>query len=53
MVQLCGDVDGTLGPLVGTILFTGSFRAPYLFTAALLACFIPLAARLVRGHTRR
>jgi MFS family permease len=47
VIQLCGDIGGTLGPLVGTVLFVGSFRAPYLVTAILLACFIPLATRLV------
>ncbi len=53
MVQLCGDAGGTLGPLVGTVLFTGGFRTPYLATAVLIACFIPLATRLVRGHAKR
>ncbi len=48
VLQLCGDIGGTLGPLVGTVLFAGSFRAPYLATAILLVCFIPLAVRLVR-----
>ncbi len=47
MVQLCGDIGGTLGPLVGTVLFTGGLRAPYLASAVLIACFIPLAARLL------
>ena len=50
VLQLCGDIGGTLGPLVGTVLLAGSLRAPYLVTAFLLACFIPLAARLVRWN---
>lgn len=52
MVQLCGDIGGTLGPLVGTVLFTGSLRAPYLASAVLIACFIPLAARLLPAKRR-
>ena len=48
MLQLCGDVGGTLGPLVGTVLFAGGLQAPYLLAAGLLACFIPVALRLVR-----
>ena len=52
VLQLWGDIGGTLGPLVGTVLFAGSLRAPYLVTAVLLACFIPLAARLVRWNAR-
>lgn len=51
-LQLWGDVGGTLGPLVGTVLFAGGLRAPYLATAVLLACFIPLATRLVRWNAR-
>ena len=50
VLQLWGDIGGTLGPLVGTALFAGSLRAPYLVTAVLLACFILLAARLVRWN---
>jgi len=50
VLQLWGDIGGTLGPLVGTTLFTGSLRTPYLASAALLCCFIPLAARLVVGE---
>ena len=47
VLQLCGDFGGMLGPLVGTVLFTNSLRAPYLATAALLTAFIPLAVRLL------
>ncbi len=50
VVQLCGDIGGTLGPLIGTTLLAGSLRAPYLATALLLTCFIPLALRLMRWN---
>jgi MFS family permease len=52
LLQLCGDVGGTLGPLVGTALLAGSTRVPYLGTAALLACFVPVAAWLVKVEER-
>lgn len=51
VLQLCGDVGGTLGPLVGTALFAGSARTPYLVSAALLASFVPFAVRLARRET--
>jgi MFS family permease len=46
LLQLCGDVGGMLGPLVGTALFAGNTAVPYLGTAALLACFVPLGVWL-------
>jgi MFS family permease len=52
MLQLCGDLGGMLGPLVGTALFAGNTRVPYLGTAAFVACAIPLSlwlARVERG----
>jgi MFS family permease len=52
ILQLCSDAGGTLGPLVGTALFAGSLRAPYLATAVLLAACIPFATRLLRIGTR-
>lgn len=52
MFQLCGDVGGTLGPLVGTALFAGNTAVPYLATAALVACFVPLALWLARLERR-
>lgn len=51
VLQLCGDVGGTLGPLVGTALFAGSARTPYLVSAALLASFVPFAVRLARRES--
>jgi MFS family permease len=52
MLQLCGDVGGMAGPLVGTVLFAGSTAVPYVGTAVLLACFVPVAAWLARVETR-
>jgi predicted MFS family arabinose efflux permease len=47
VTQLCSDFGGMLGPLVGTALFAGDESRPYLFTAILVACFIPVALTLV------
>jgi MFS family permease len=52
LLQLCGDVGGMLGPLVGTALFARNTAVPYLGTAALLACFVPVGAWLARIETR-
>ena len=52
LLQLCGDVGGMLGPLIGTALFAGSVAIPYLGTAALVACFVPAAAWLARIERR-
>ncbi|HEX3343918.1 MAG TPA: MFS transporter, partial [Polyangiaceae bacterium] len=52
LLQLCGDVGGMAGPLVGTALFAGSTAVPYLGTAVLLSCFIPIAAWLARAEGR-
>ncbi len=46
MLQLCGDIGGTLGPLVGTALLARDLETPYLSTAALLALSLPFAIRL-------
>ncbi|HEX8795145.1 MAG TPA: MFS transporter [Polyangiaceae bacterium] len=46
VLQLCGDLGGMAGPLVGTALFAGSTTMPYLGTAAFVACFFPVAAWL-------
>jgi hypothetical protein len=51
-MQLCGDVGGMLGPLVGTALFAGSSVLPYLGTAGLVTCFIPVALWLARLERR-
>jgi len=47
VMQLCGDVGGMLGPLVGTVLLSGG--AAYVVSAALLGLAMPLALYLVRA----
>jgi ACDE family multidrug resistance protein len=53
LLQLCGDVGGMLGPLVGTALFASSTALPYLGTAGLVACSVLPAAWLARIEVRR
>jgi MFS family permease len=53
LLQLCGDVGGMLGPLVGTALFADSTALPYLGTAGLLACAVLPASWLARMEVRR
>lgn len=48
VLQLCADVGGMLGPLVGTSIITGHIELAYSLTAALMACFIPVAMWLQR-----
>jgi MFS family permease len=50
LLQVCGDAGGMLGPLVGTALLAGSTAVPYVGTAALAACFLPLAIWLASGE---
>jgi MFS family permease len=52
LMQFCGDVGGMFGPLVGTALLAGSTVVPYVGTAVLAACFVPLAAWLGSVETR-
>jgi MFS family permease len=52
LLQLCGDVGGMLGPLVGTALFAGDVAIPYLGTAVMVACFVPSAVWLARLERR-
>jgi MFS family permease len=42
ILQLCGDVGGVLGPLVGTALLAGNSALPYLATAAVVLAFLPV-----------
>lgn len=51
-MQLAADVGGMLGPLIGTALFAGSSMLPYLGTAGLVTCFIPVALWLARLERR-
>jgi MFS family permease len=48
LLQLCGDVGGMFGPLVGTSLFAGGTVLPYLGTAGLVLCVAPLGMWLSR-----
>jgi len=50
LMQLCGDVGGMLGPLVGTAVLSGG--SAYVAAAVLLACMLPLAFRLARESRR-
>jgi MFS family permease len=52
ILQLCGDLGGMLGPLVGTALFAGNTAVPYVATAGLLTCFVPVALWLANGEHR-
>ncbi|MEO6772359.1 MAG: MFS transporter [Kofleriaceae bacterium] len=52
VLQVCGDLGGMLGPLVGTALFAGAIELPYVLTAGLVAAFIPVALWL-RSVERR
>ena len=51
VMQLCGDVGGMLGPLVGTAVLSGT--SAYLAAAALLAIMFPLAVWLARASRER
>jgi MFS family permease len=42
ILQLCGDVGGVLGPLVGTALLAGSSALPYVGTAVVVLAFLPV-----------
>ena len=46
MLQLCGDVGGMLGPLVGTTLLASDLMTPYLVSAGVTALAMPLAIGL-------
>ena len=46
VMQLCGDVGGMLGPLVGTAILAGG--SAYVAAAVLLALMLPLAINLAR-----
>jgi len=53
MLQLCGDLGGTLGPLVGTALLASSLTTPYLVSAGLVLLAAPLAVHLASREARR
>lgn len=52
MLQLCGDLGGTLGPLVGTALLASNLTTPYLASAALATLAAPLGFRLASAEAR-
>jgi MFS family permease len=47
-LQLCGDIGGVLGPIIGTTLVVYGAVTPYLCAAVVLMLVIPIAMRLVR-----
>ena len=49
-IQLLGDVGGALGPIVGATLLAHSTGAPFLLSAVVVLCVLPIAARLVRAE---
>ena len=52
MLQLCGDLGGMLGPLVGTALLASDLQTPYLVSAGLTALALPLAIDLAMQERR-
>jgi len=52
VLQLCGDVGGTAGPLIGTALFAGSVELPYFVSAGVVTALLPLAVWLARVQRR-
>jgi MFS family permease len=51
-LQLWSDAGGSLGPLVGTALFSAGVAVPYLVGAAVIAAFVPLALAVLRAQPR-
>jgi MFS family permease len=47
-VQFCGDLGSMLGPLIGTLVVGRDLGRPYLVSGAIVACFLPIAAWLIR-----
>jgi MFS family permease len=43
VLQLCGDVGGALGPLIGTALFARSVELPYFVSAGVVVALLPAA----------
>ena len=52
VIQLLGDVGGTLGPIVGATLFAYSYSAPFLASAVLCVGVVPVGLWLVRVENR-
>ncbi len=51
-LQVSADIGGSLGPLIGSALFSGAIATPYLFTAAVNALLLPIALWLIRASRR-
>jgi MFS family permease len=50
VLQLCGDVGGAAGPLIGTALFASSVELPYLVSAGVVLALLPAAIWLARDR---
>ncbi len=50
VLQLCGDVGGAAGPLIGTALFAGSVELPYFVSAGVVLALLPAAIWLARDR---
>jgi len=48
LLQVYGDMGGTLGPIVGTALLAKGSAAPYLLSAGIVLCILPVALWLGR-----
>lgn len=47
-LQVCGDIGGAAGPMIGTALFASDVGLPYFVSAAIVAAFFPVALWLAR-----
>jgi MFS family permease len=52
VLQLCGDVGGAAGPLIGTALFASSVELPYFVSAGVVLALLPAAIWLARDRRR-
>ncbi len=53
MLQLCGDLGGMMGPLVGTALLANDLTTPYLLATGLAVLAMPLAMGLSSDERKR
>lgn len=53
VLQLCADVGGAGGPLIGTALFAGSVELPYFVSAGVVLALVPAAVWLVSDGRQR
>ena len=52
-LQVCGDLGGAAGPLIGTALFSSRVELPYFASAAVVLALMPAAIWLAREPRRR